>query len=112
MKYRYVVAFQLIGVTKPSAELEGALLELSVNGTRGRLTANLNTMPSEVDQAAAVGGLLLRGFVGQGSEGTPEEHQAREVEELRDRRREKTCEAVFLIVESGGEIANNEHNFE
>lgn len=106
MKYRYVVAFQLIGVTKPSADVEGALLELPATGSSGRLTGDLDTMPPEVDEAAAVGGLLLKGLVGQGSEGTPEERLAREVEELRQRRRKETGEAAFLIVQAEGEIAD------
>lgn len=106
MKYRYVVAFQLIGVIKPSADLQASTLELPATGTRGRLTADLDTLPQEVDEAAAVGSLLLKGLFGQGSEGTPEERLAREVEELRQRRRKETGEAAFLIVEGQGEVAD------
>lgn len=106
MKYRYVVAFQLIGVTKPSAELEASLLELPAIGTQGRLTADLGTMPREVDEAAAVGSLLLKSLVGKESEGTAEEGLAREIEELRQRRHKETGEAAFLIVEAAGEVAD------
>lgn len=63
-------------------------------------------MPREVDEAAAVGNLLLKVIVGQGSEGTPEERLAREVEKLRQRRHKETGEAAFLIVEAEGEVAD------
>lgn len=104
MKYRYVVVFQLIGVIKPSAELEASTLELAATRTRARLTTDLDTLPQEVDEAVAVGSLLLKGLIGQGSEGTPEERLAQEVEELRQRRRKEAGEATFLVVEGWGEV--------
>ncbi|MBD9405431.1 hypothetical protein IB236_08805 [Acidovorax sp. ACV02] len=106
MKYRYIVAFELIGVITPSADLEASMLELQGNGTRGRLTADLDTLPHEVDEATVIGGLLLKGFPGQGSEGALEERLAREVEELRQRRRNEKGNAAFLMVEAQGDFAD------
>lgn len=105
MQYRYFVAFQLIGVVRPSVGLEGSVMELP-QGARARLTFDLDSLPQEVDQAVAAGNLLLRGIVGQVGEGAPEEKIAREVEELRQRRRKEVGEGAFLFVEAIGEVDN------
>jgi hypothetical protein len=104
MQYRYIVAFQLIGVIRPSTELEGFLVELAIAGARGRLTGDLDSLPPEVDQAAAVGRLLLQGILGQAGDGTPEERLSREVADIKQRRRKETGDAAFVVVEALGEV--------
>ena len=104
MQYRYVVAFQLIGVVRPNVELEGFVVELPIAGARGRLTGDLDSLPPEVDQAAAAGSLLLQGFAGPAGEGTPEERLAREVADLKQRRRKDTGDGAFLVIEAVGEV--------
>lgn len=108
MHFRYVVGFQLIGVVRPSADMEGAVIELSAPGARGRLTGDLDSLPPEVDQATAAGSLLLHGIFGQGRGGTPEERLAQEVEDIRQRRRKESGEGAFLVVEASGEVENFE----
>lgn len=108
MQFRYVVGFQLIGVVRPSADMEGAVIELSVQGARGRLTGDLDSLPPEVDQATAAGSLLLHGLFGQSREGTPEERLAQEVEDIRQRRRKESGEGAFLVVEASGEVEDFE----
>lgn len=105
MKYRYVVAFQLVGVGKPNADVEGAAIELHAAEARAWLTGDLDTLPSEVDEAAAIGGLLLTmGFCGQGTEGTREERLAQEIKALRYRRQQETGGTAFLVVQAEGDI--------
>lgn len=104
MQYRYIVVFQLIGVVRPSVDMEGSLMELAPAGARGRLTGDLDSLPPEVDQATAIGNLLLQGIVGQGGEGAPEARLAQEVAELRQRRRKVAGEGAFLVVEAVGEV--------
>lgn len=104
MQFRYVVGFQLIGVVRPSADMEGVVFDLSAQGAKGRLTGDLDSLPVEVDQATAAGSLLLQGIFGQGREGTPEERLAQEVEDIRQRRRKESGEGAFLVVEASGEV--------
>lgn len=105
MKYRYVVAFQLVGVVKPNADLEGATHELYSAQVRAWLTGDLDTLPSEVDEAAAIGSLLLTTvFCGKESEGTPEERLAQEIKALRYRRKQETDGTAFLVVQAEGNI--------
>jgi hypothetical protein len=104
MQFRYVVGFQLIGVVCPSADLEGAVIDLSAQGARGRLTGDLDSLPPEVDQATAAGSLLLHGIFGQSKEGTPEERIAQKIEDIRQRRRKESGEGAFLVVEASGEV--------
>lgn len=66
MQYRYVVAYQLIGVIRPHDDVAISLLELTSPCVQGRLTGDIDSLPCEVDQAAAAGNLLLQGLVGQG----------------------------------------------
>lgn len=108
MQFRYVVGFQLIGVVRPSPETEGAVIELSAQGARGRLTGDLDSLPPEVDQATAAGNFLLNGIFGHGREGTPEERLAQEVEDIRQRRRKESGEGAFLVVEASGEVEDFE----
>lgn len=104
MQYRYIVVFQLIGVVRPSVDMEGSLMELIAAGVRGRLTGDLDSLPPEIDQSTAAGNLLLQGFVGQGGDGTPEARLAQEVAELRQRRRKEAGEGAFLVIEAVGEV--------
>jgi hypothetical protein len=105
MRYHYVVAFQLVGVVRPSPELEALPVDLPVDA-RARLTCSLESLPQHVDQATAAGTLLLRSiFTGVG-EGTHEERLAREVSELKERRLKETGEGAFLVFEAEGEVAD------
>jgi len=104
MRYRYVVAYSLVGIIRPNEQLEGVVIELPAAGVLGTLTGNLESIPIEVDQATAVGSQMLRALVGQAGEGTPEERIAKEVDEIRQRRIREAGQGALLLVEATGEV--------
>lgn len=106
MRYHYVVAFQLVGVVRPSADLEALIVDLPAVDARARLTGDLETLPPQVDQGTAAGTLILRSIFGQASDGTYEERLACEVAQLKERRHKETGDGAFLVFEAQGEVAD------
>jgi hypothetical protein len=106
MRYHYVVAFQLVGVVRPSADLEARIVDLPAVDARARLTGDLETLPPQVDQGTAAGTLILRSIFAQAGDGTYEERLAREVAELKESRHKETGDGAFLVFEAQGEVAD------
>lgn len=111
MKYRYVAAWAVVGgFTLPK---DSPRVELSdEHGERFLLTSEPNPLLARVDQASAVGRLMLKRLIGQGGNEELEVALASEVAEIRAERERKAGSQPLLILEAEGEteIAHNEHN--
>lgn len=106
MRYQYILAFQLKGITKPTSDIEEQIIDLPALCLRGRLTSNLDRLPTNVDLATAISDMLLRGFVGQTQSDSREEYLEQKASEIRHKRLEETVDGTFLIIEAYGEEDN------
>lgn len=109
MRYKYVVAYQLVGIAKPEAE-EKYSIDLGDSGVRAWIDSDLSALPNVVDESVAIGNILLLGLVGQGGGGDIGDQLVAEVDALRQRRQQETGAACFLIVQVDGDISEFDPN--
>lgn len=104
MKYVYTAAWVVIGGL--SIREEGPSIELANSGTaRFILTRDPDTFLTNVDEASAVGRLMLKGFVGKRGPADFQTALASEIEEIKAERRKKVGARAVLLFQVQGEIA-------
>lgn len=104
MRYKYISAYQLIGVTPPTDGEEQLLAEYSSVDAKAWITYDLDSHLFESDRASVVGSLILKKFVGQAREGNSEEEVKRELAEFQEKRKKEVENGVFVVFEAIGEV--------
>lgn len=103
MRYAYIAAWAVVGGISLREESPPIVLASS-ESARFILTRDPDALLVRVDEASAVGRLMLKGLGGQRA---PEDFQtalASEVEEIKDERRKKAGEKPVLLFQAQGEI--------
>jgi hypothetical protein len=102
MKYVYIVAHQLLGTSKPKNSADVSLETFSEFGGHAFITYDLDDHLFEIDRGDAFSFSLLKSFVGQGDEGSPQERIARELDKIRAQRSNDS--SAYLIYRAEGEM--------
>lgn len=103
MKYVYTAAWAVVGGI--TLREESPLIELaSSESARFILTRDSDMFLAKVDEASAVGRLMLKGVVGQRRWTDFQKVLASEVEEIRMERRKKAGVRAILLFQAQGEI--------
>jgi len=105
MKYKFQSVHQVIGLTRSAEVAEQLLLEYPSLKARAILTYDTDVHIFELDRAAVVGLMMLKGLIGESGEGTVEERLAHELAELRAQRQRDVGSGVFVVFEADGEVA-------
>lgn len=103
MQYTYTVAWAMVGgisIRDGSPPIELA----SSEGAQFILTSDPDPSLANVDEASAVGRLMLKGVVGQDGAADFPTALASEIEEIRGERRKKVGGRAVLICQARGEI--------
>ena len=102
-KYTYTAAWVVIGgITLPEKSAPIELVKLG--NTRYVLTCDPDPLLEKVDEAAAVGRLMLKGLVGQRGSADFETALSSEVEEIKAERNKKIGAQPVLVFQAEGEI--------
>lgn len=104
MKYKFISAHKIIGVTPPTEGKERVIATYPETKSEAILTYDLDDHLFHIDEARAVGLIMLKGFVGQGAEGSLDDRLEREIAEIRETRKKDIGSGVFLVYESEGEV--------
>jgi hypothetical protein len=102
IRYQYIVAFKLLGLQKPVDALEGYLLNMT-SDISVRLTGNIDSLPSVVDEYYAIGGCILRWLFTK-DEMSPEEYVRKQVNECRLKRGSDCAGSAFIIFQAMGNV--------
>lgn len=103
MRYTYTAAWGVVGgitLREESLPIELA----SSESARFILTRDPDTLLAKVDEASAVGRLMLKGFVGQQGPADFQTALASEVEEIKAERKKKVGAKAVLLFQAQGEI--------
>jgi len=101
MKYTYIVAFKIDGVSFPEGKSD---IILNDDGSeKVILCSSTNNYSLNSDRGMAVGTMMLKGLVGQGGEGEFEDRVASEIKSIIHERNEKFPNGPFLLFEFTGE---------
>jgi hypothetical protein len=103
MRYTYTAAWAVVG----GISLRDAILSTvlaSSESTQFILTRDPDTLLARVDEASAVGRLMLKGLVGQHSSADFQTALASEIEEIKEERKKKIGAQAVLVFQAHGEI--------
>ena len=103
MKYTYTAAWVVVGGISLREESLPIVLA-STESARFILTRDPDTLLARVDEASAVGRLMLKGFVGQRGTADFQTALASEVEEIKVERKKKAGAQAVLLFQAQGEI--------
>jgi hypothetical protein len=104
MRYKFISAYQLIGVTRLTDGEDQVLAEYPSIGAKAWITYDLDNHLYESDRASAAGLLMLKKFLGQAGEGDFEEEVIRELTNFREKRKKEVENGVFVVFEAIGEV--------
>lgn len=103
MRYTYTAAWAVVGgitLREDAAPIELA----SSESARFTLTRDPDTLLEKVDEASAVGRLMLKAFVGQRGPADLQTALASEIEEIKAERKKKIGAQTVLLFQAHGEI--------
>ncbi len=104
MKYKYLSAHKIIGVTWPAAQSEGVSIEYPDSRACALITPTLDDCLFELDRKTAAFQILVSRMGGRERQGTVEAQVAHALEELRERRDQEFGKGVFIVLEADGEV--------
>ncbi len=104
MKYKFISAHKIIGVTRPAEGEERVIATYPETRSEAILTYDLDDHLFDIDRARAVGLMMLKGLVGQGAEDSFDDRLERELAEIRETRKKDIGSGVFLVYKSEGEV--------
>lgn len=104
MLYKYITAYQLIGITPPSDGKEQLLVEYPSGNAKAWITYDLDDHLYESDRASVTGSLMLKKFFGQTDEGDSEAEVIRQLTNFREKRKREVENGVFVVFEAIGEV--------
>jgi len=104
MKYKFISAHKIIGFSPPAEGKERVIATYPEMRSEAILAYDLDDHLFHVDRARALGLMMLKGFVGQGGEGSFGDRLERELAEIRETRKKDIGSGVFLVYKSEGEV--------
>lgn len=104
MRYKFISAYQLIGITRPTDGEDQILAEYPSIGAKAWITYDLDDPLCESDRGSAAGFLILKKFLGQEGEGDFEEEVIRELANFREKRKKDVENGVFVVFEAIGDV--------
>lgn len=103
MKYNYIAAWIITsGISLPSNSHSTVLT--NQGNTKFTLTNIPDILLERVDEASAIGRLILKGLIGQHDSNNFQSALISEIDEIKKERKNKTGEQAVLILQTHGEI--------
>jgi hypothetical protein len=104
MRYRYICAYELVGLVCPQGELQGSRLQLPGSKATAWLTGDIDVSLIDIDRGGAIGSMLLQGLFNPKDSRSPEERLADAIEGRRKLRQQRSSAGIYFVLQSEGEI--------
>lgn len=104
MRYRYVFAAEILGISRPEGELEISRIASPELIVSARFARDLDTILAESDRNGAFRTLLLGGLLSTTEEGRPEERFDHAIQKQQLRRQQPPPVGAYFVFEADGEI--------
>jgi len=108
MRYKYIAAYNLIGVTRPAGAEDQVIAEFPALSAKAHLAYDADGYIQEIDKATVIGFLMLKGIFADKKKHLFEESLATELSNLRKERSKEISSKVFVIFEAVGKLESFE----